>query len=58
LEDLEVLAQAASENRVLVTQDRKIMPQHFAEFLSAGNASPGVVEKANLSLVIKSIVLL
>jgi hypothetical protein len=61
LEDLEVLARAASENRVLITHDRKTMPQQFAEFLGAGNASPGVVvisQKANRSLVIESIVLL
>jgi len=56
-----VLAQAASENRVLVTHDRKTMPQHFADFLAAGNTSPGVVvisQKAHLSMVIESIVLL
>jgi hypothetical protein len=39
----------------------KTMPGHFAEFLSGGNKSPGVVvisQKANLGVVIESIVLL
>jgi predicted nuclease of predicted toxin-antitoxin system len=59
--DLDVLERAASENRILVTHDRKTMPGHFAEFLSGGNRSPGVVvisQKANLGMVIESLVLL
>jgi predicted nuclease of predicted toxin-antitoxin system len=33
LNDLEVLAVAAGERRVLVTHDSKTMPRHFAEFV-------------------------
>ena len=42
LPDPEVLALAAQENRILVTQDRRTMPRHFAEFI-LGNTSPGVI---------------
>ena len=41
--DLSVLGMAAQENRILDTQDIRPMPQHFAEFLEAGNRSPGVL---------------
>jgi hypothetical protein len=40
--DLEVLAHCAEEQRVLVTHDKKTMPQHFGTFLSQ-RASPGVM---------------
>lgn len=40
--DPEVLARAAADGRVLVTHDRKTMPQHFAEFI-AREASPGLL---------------
>jgi predicted nuclease of predicted toxin-antitoxin system len=33
LTDLEVLTRAASDNRVLVTHDRKTMPKYFGEFV-------------------------
>jgi predicted nuclease of predicted toxin-antitoxin system len=33
LSDLEVLALAAAEMRILVTHDYKTMPRHFAEFV-------------------------
>jgi predicted nuclease of predicted toxin-antitoxin system len=39
--DLEVLALAASEGRILLTHDRKTMPLAFAEFVGSAN-SPGV----------------
>jgi len=42
LGDVEVLALAAKEGRVLITHDRKTMPQHFAEFI-ATTKSPGVL---------------
>ncbi|HJQ25599.1 MAG TPA: DUF5615 family PIN-like protein [Blastocatellia bacterium] len=41
LDDLEILAVAAREGRILVTHDRHTMPRHFAEFLTAEH-SPGV----------------
>jgi predicted nuclease of predicted toxin-antitoxin system len=40
--DDEVLAYAAREGRVLVSHDRKTMPDHFARFI-AGATSPGVI---------------
>jgi Domain of unknown function (DUF5615) len=41
--DLDVLAQAAGEGRILVSHDFKTMPRHFAEFLQASGASPGLI---------------
>jgi hypothetical protein len=40
--DLEVLALAAKEGRVLVTHDWKSMPVHFSEFI-AQQSSPGLI---------------
>lgn len=40
--DGEVLDIAAMQGRILVSQDFRTMPKHFAEFLSAGRSSPGV----------------
>jgi predicted nuclease of predicted toxin-antitoxin system len=42
LNDYEVLRIAAESGRVLVSQDRRTMPAHFARF-AAGNRSPGVI---------------
>ena len=39
--DSEVLALTAQENRILVTHDRRTMPQHFADYL-LHHSSPGV----------------
>jgi hypothetical protein len=50
LSDLDVLTLAAHEGRVLVSHDRRAMPQAFARFVSS-NVSPGlfiVSQKANL----------
>jgi predicted nuclease of predicted toxin-antitoxin system len=41
--DLEVLSLAAREGRILVTQDIRTMPRHFAAFLQQGRHSPGVI---------------
>jgi hypothetical protein len=41
--DLEVLSLAATEGRILVTQNIRTMPRHFAEFLEGGSHSPGVI---------------
>jgi predicted nuclease of predicted toxin-antitoxin system len=42
LPDLEVLARAAREGRLLVTHDKNTMPTHFGEFV-AKTESPGVI---------------
>ena len=42
VKDPDVLALAASANRILVTSDVKTMPRHFADFLEAYGHSPGV----------------
>jgi predicted nuclease of predicted toxin-antitoxin system len=42
LGDPEVLQIAADSGRILVTQDRRTMPRHFARFI-ASQPSPGVV---------------
>ena len=41
LKDPEVLRIAADSGRILVSQDRRTMPAHFARF-TAGTPSPGV----------------
>ena len=41
--DPEVLALAATQDRVLVSHDFQTMPRHFGDFLQAGNSSPGVI---------------
>jgi hypothetical protein len=41
--DLEVLTLAAQEGRILVTQDVRTMPRHFADFLQKQSHSPGVI---------------
>jgi hypothetical protein len=40
--DDQVLALAAKDGRVLVTHDRKTMPDHFERFI-ANNSSPGLI---------------
>lgn len=40
--DPEVLELAGSENRILVTHDRRTMPGHFPSRLAEGKSSPGV----------------
>ena len=39
LNDREVLDLAARENRMLVTHDRKTMPQHFAAFIQTATSA-------------------
>jgi hypothetical protein len=60
LTDLEVLTLSAREGRVLVSHDRRTMPQAFAEFLRT-NKSPGVLivsQKADLLCAIDDLVLI
>lgn len=42
IEDPEVLAIVARENRILVSHDRQSMPDHFRAFI-ANHESPGVI---------------
>jgi hypothetical protein len=42
LTDPEVLEIAASQDRILVTHDRRTMPGHFRDRIDAGKSSPGV----------------
>ena len=60
LEDREVLRIAADSGRILVSQDRRTMPAHFARF-SVGARSPGVIllrEAIPISIAIEEIVLI
>jgi predicted nuclease of predicted toxin-antitoxin system len=59
LSDLQVLRLAARENRVLVTHDRKTMPQAFAEFIRA-SSRPGLLivsQKTDLLAAIEGVLL-
>ena len=42
LADRDVLRQTARDNRILVSHDRKTMPEHFYRFIT-DNTSPGVI---------------
>ncbi len=60
LEDLDVLRTAADSSRILVSQDRRTMPGHFARF-AAAEQSPGVIllrEAIPISTAIEEIVLI
>jgi predicted nuclease of predicted toxin-antitoxin system len=41
--DPEVLAYAAQHDRILISHDKRTMPDYSAAFLVAGNQSPGVM---------------
>jgi len=60
LGDPEVLRIAADSGRILVSQDRRTMPAHFARFTS-GARSPGVIllrETTPISTAIEELVLI
>ena len=60
LKDPEVLRIAADSGRILVSQDRRTMPAHFARF-SVGAQSPGVIllrEATPISTVVEELVLI
>jgi Domain of unknown function (DUF5615) len=42
-EDRELLAWIEQENRILVSRNRRTMPQHFATHLEAGGHVPGIL---------------
>jgi hypothetical protein len=52
LDDLQVLALASAEGRVLVTHDSKTMPQHFAEFIATQRSAGVIVIPQHLPLSI------
>jgi hypothetical protein len=59
LKDPEVLRIAADSGRILVSQDRRTMPAHFARF-SAGAQSPGLIllrEATPISTAIEELLL-
>lgn len=43
LDDEDVLRQAASQSRILVSHDKRTMPVALASFVAAGGTSPGVL---------------
>jgi predicted nuclease of predicted toxin-antitoxin system len=60
LPDPEVLAIAAEGGRVLVSHDRKTMPQHFADFIAMQN-SPGLLivsQRAAVETAIEELILI
>jgi predicted nuclease of predicted toxin-antitoxin system len=60
LTDLEVLARAAQEGRILVTHDRRTMPSHFGQFIEQ-HQSPGLLiisQKEDLLSVIEDLILI
>lgn len=42
VDDADVLVRAAADGRILVTHDRRTMPQHFADYI-AQETSPGLL---------------
>jgi hypothetical protein len=50
LMDPEVLARAAQDGRVLVTHDRKTMPQHFAAFITTATSTGVLIIPQHLSV--------
>ena len=59
-DDMEVLAIAAQEGRVLVSHDTRTMPGHFAEFIS-NNTSTGVViasQRLGIAVVVEELLLI
>jgi len=60
-EDLEVLALAAEQRRVLVSHDVGTMPAHFHAFRNAGNHSSGVflvAQSLDIGTVIEELLLI
>jgi predicted nuclease of predicted toxin-antitoxin system len=50
VKDLEVLAIAARDGRVLVTHDRKTMPIEFGQFITSQTSSGVLILSQNLSI--------
>jgi len=60
LNDLEVLAQAAADGRVLVSHDQKTMPGHFAGFIQTAVSSGVLIapQKMPINNVIDDLLLI
>ena len=59
--DQEVLRIAMTQSRILVSHDVNTMPDHFRQFVAAGNRSPGLLlvpQDARIGDVIESIFLI
>ena len=50
LADLDVLAKAAQEGRLLVTHDQRTMPRHFAEFVTQHTSTGVLVVRQSLPI--------
>ncbi|HEX8197125.1 MAG TPA: DUF5615 family PIN-like protein [Pyrinomonadaceae bacterium] len=60
IEDPEVLAIAAQEKRILITHDRKTMPQYFGEFIQ-NQESAGIFivsQNADVAVIIENLILI
>ena len=60
VDDAGVLAYAAREGRILVSHDRKTMPQHFAAFIST-ETSPGLLiisQKTDVRMAIEELIMI
>ncbi len=58
--DPAVLAFAAQQGRILITHDKRTIPDHFAAFLAEGNQSPGVMlisRKVSIGQAIEALLL-
>lgn len=61
LADLDVLALAARQDRILVTHDFQTMPLHFGQFLATYGRSPGVLlvsQSLPVAIAIEELVLI
>jgi hypothetical protein len=62
LEDEAVLRLAASESRILISHDKRTMPQALASFVGSGGTSPGVLlvipQSARVREVVEPLILI
>jgi hypothetical protein len=60
VKDIEVLAIAAQQKRILISHDRKTMPSEFAQFIN-NNQSSGVIivsRKVLIEIIIEELILI
>jgi len=62
LDDEAVLRLAASQSRILVSHDKRTMPQALASFVASGGTSPGVLlvvpQSAPIAEVVETLILI
>jgi hypothetical protein len=62
LDDEAVLRLAASQSRILVSHDKRTMPQALASFVVSGDTSPGVLlvipQNASIREVVEALILI